>query len=357
MRRFSDPKEEKVLISVRTNASRANYEIKNETTTMLSIKDALELRNIANKIREDSLAFQDTADCLKNKLRAIWNQSIDFIQRIENEYKAKLLESLIQIDASFIKTKDTRNKEFILSIDESKFHELKDIRARNYFLTLRCIYRINYIYENFYEEGSAIPNPFSDTFKEFLFFDDNFKSGKFINLIVQEFFSLSIYAYELGKVCGIRVGAPLSKEVRFYRSEQAWKKQKVLQTIKIVRASKGLNPEAIEALEELEDIFDPYGENVLVERIKKIIPNLSPKSNCKSIKSVINDNIKLFDALLDEYKEGLGSPIEKNGRCLTYMKNLNAQGLADLIKKWNLFAEIKSQIKNPSKTDRLNDAS
>ncbi len=119
----------------------------------------------------------------------------------------------------------------------------------------------------------------------------------------------------------------------------------------------GLTSEAKEAADELEDIFDPYGEEVLIDRIKEIIPKLSPKSNCKSALSIINDNEKLFDDILDEYKEVLGSPIVKNGRRLTYEKNLDKPGLAILINKHKLFSQIKAQIKKSSETDRLNNAS
>jgi len=107
----------------------------------------------------------------------------------------------------------------------------------------------------------------------------------------------------------------------------------------------------------LEDIFDPYGETVLIDRIKDIIPKLSPKSNCKSALSIINDNEKLFKDLLNEYENGLESPIVIHGRRLKYNKNLDKPGLAILIKKHKLLAQIKAQIKKSSETDRLNKAS
>lgn len=356
MRKFSRERNQKALINTKTNASRVDFEIKDEPKTMLTIEDKLELRNIANKIQEESLAFQGTADCLKNKLHAIWKTAIEFIVKIEAEYTHKLLESLIKIDAFYDGEKNPRIREFALSLEESEIKKLNNIRARYYFLTLRDIYRINHIYEAFYEENSGFTSPFNEDFQEYLFIEENFKSGKFINLIVQEFFSLSINAYELSKVCGIRVRGTLSKEVRDYRSDDAWKKQKVLNSLEIIQSSKDFT-KIIETAEELKDIFDPYGEEVLIKRIKEIIPKLNPKSNCKSALSIINDNKKLFDDILNEYKEGLGSPIEKDGRRLTYEKNLDKPGLAILIKKHKLFAQIKAQIKKSSKTDRLNKAS
>lgn len=356
MRKFSRERNQKALINTKTNASRVDFEIKDEPKTMLTIEDKLELRNIANKIQEESLAFQGTADCLKNKLHAIWKTAIEFIVKIEAEYTHKLLESLIQIDAFYAGEKNPRIREFALSLEESEIKKLNDIRARYYFLTLRDIYRISHIYEAFYEENSGFTSPFNEDFQECLFIEENFKSGKFINLIVQEFFSLSINAYELSKVCGIRVRGTLSKEVRDYRSDDAWKKQKVLNSLEIIQSSKDFK-KIIEAAEELKDIFDPYGEEVLIDRIIKIIPKLSPESNCKSALSIINDNKKLFDDILNEYKEGLGSPIVKDGRRLTYEKNLDKPGLAILIKKHKLFAQIKAQIKNSSETDGLNKAS
>lgn len=356
MRKFSRERNQKALINTKTNASRVDFEIKDEPKTMLTIEDKLELRNIANKIQEESLAFQGTADCLKNKLHAIWKTAIEFIVKIEAEYTHKLLESLIKIDAFYAGEKNPRIREFALSLEESEIKKLNDIRARYYFLTLRDIYRISHIYEAFYEENNGFASPFNEDFQEYLFTEENFKSGKFINLIVQEFFSLSINAYELSKVCGIRVRGTLSKEVRDYRSDDAWKKQKVLNSLEIIQSSKDFT-KIIETAEELKDIFDPYGEEVLIKRIKEIIPKLSPKSNCKSALSIINDNKKLFDDILNEYKEGLGSPIVKDGRRLTYEKNLDKPGLAILIKKHKLFAQIKAQIKKSSETDRLNKAS
>lgn len=320
MRKFSHERKQKALINTKTNASRVDFEIIDEPKTMLTIEDKLELRNIANKIQEESLAFQGTADCLKNKLHAIWNTAIGFILKIEAEYTHKLLESLIKIDAFYAGEKNPRIRDFALSLDEPEINKLKGIRARYYFLTLRSFYRISHIYDAFYEGNSGFTCPFNKDFKECFFVDENFKSGKFMNLIVQEFFSLSINAYELSKVCGIRVGGTLSKEVRDYRSDDAWKKQKVLKSLKIIKSSMGLTSEAKEAADELEDIFDPYGEEVLIDRIKEIIPKLSPKSNCKSVLSIINDNKKLFDGILEEYKDGIGSPIVKNGRRLTYEK-------------------------------------
>ncbi|MDH1334555.1 hypothetical protein N5D77_14315 [Comamonas thiooxydans] len=357
MRKFSRERNQKALINTKTNASRVDFEIKDEPKTMLTIEDKLELRNIANKIQEESLAFQGTADCLKNKLHAIWKTAIEFIVKIEREYTHKLLESLIQIDAFYAGEKNPRIREFALSLEESEIKKLNDIRARYYFLTLRDIYRIGHIYDAFYEGNNGFTSPFNEDFKECFFVDENFKSGKFINLMVQEFFSLSINAYELSKVCGIRVGGTLSKDVRDYRSDDASKKQKALKYLEIIKSSNGLTSEAKEAAEELEDIFDPYGEEVLIDRIKEIIPKLSPKSNCKSALSIINDNEKLFDDILDEYKEVLGSPIVKNGRRLTYEKNLDKPGLAILINKHKLFSQIKAQIKKSSETDRLNKAS
>lgn len=356
MRKFSRERNQKALINTKTNASRVDFEIKDEPKTMLTIEDKLELRNIANKIQEESLAFQGTADCLKNKLHAIWKTAIEFIVKIEAEYTHKLLESLIQIDAFYAGEKNPRIREFALSLEESEIKKLNDIRSRYYFLTLRDIYRISHIYEAFYEENSGFTSPFNEDFQEYLFIEENFKSGKFINLIVQEFFSLSINAYELSKVCGIRVGGTLSKEVRDYRSDDAWKKQKVLNSLEIIQSSKDFT-KIIETAEELKDIFDPYGEEVLRDRIIEIIPKLNPKSNCKSALSIINDNKKLFDDILNEYKEGLGSPIVKDGRRLTYEKNLDKPGLAILIKKHKLFAQIKAQIKKSLETDRLNKAS
>ena len=355
MRRLSEPKKEIALVDVDTNASRDDFEIKEELKKTIEFKK--ELRILSDSLKKEKLPFEDTAISLKIKLNSIWDKSIEFIQLLENKYKTNLLESLIQIDISYINAKDPRSKEFSLATGISKIYKLNDIRARHYFLTLKCIYKINHIYENFYEQKGLVSNPFTDEFKERLFKDENFKSGKFINLVVQEFFSLSTNAYELGKVCGIRVGAPLSKELSFYRSENAWKKKIVSKNLKIIRSSQGLNPEAMEALEELENIFDPYGEEVLVDRIRKIIPKLSPKSNCKSVLAVINDNEKLFKNLLDEYIAGIGSPIVKNGRHLTYKPNLDKPGLAILIKKRNLFTEIKAQIKSLSKADRPNKSS
>lgn len=199
-----------------------------------------------------------------------------------------------------------------------------------------------------YKGSLSTSNPFTDEFKKSLFLDENFESGKFINLIVQEFFTLSIHAHELGRVCGLKLGVPLSKEVRDFRSTEAWKSQKALKALTTLRNQKGLNVEVIDAIEDLEDIFNPYGEEILKYRVREIIPKLKPDTNCKSIKSILDDNEKLFLDVLSEYKEGLGSPIEKGGKRLTFERHLDKPGLIYLIKKWNLFREIKAQIKKPA---------
>lgn len=357
MRKFSRERNQKALINTKTNALKVDFPIENQPPDLDSAQGKQELRKLSSKINEESLAFEGTADCFKSKLHAIWDKAIEFILKSEDEYTHKLLESLIEIDGFYINAKTPRISEFALSLDESEIDKIKDIRSRYYFLTLKSICRINYIYNAFYEGNGILLSPFDNTFKECLFDDENFKSGKFINLIAQEFFSLSINAYELGKVCGLKIRVPLSKELRYYRSAEGWKKQMVLKNVNIIRTSQGLNAEAIEALDELEDTFDPYGEEVLVDRIKKIIPKLNPESNCKSVLAVINDNEKLFKNLLDEYIEGIGSPIVKNGRRLTYKPNLDKPGLAILIKKRKLFTDIKAQIKSSSKADRPNKSS
>lgn len=96
MRRLSDQKKEKVELDIYTNASRVDSKIKNDKTTMLTLEDKIFLRNYADKIKkeslafaEESLAFEGTADSLKNKLYAIWNKSIDFICKSETEYNKK----------------------------------------------------------------------------------------------------------------------------------------------------------------------------------------------------------------------------------------------------------------------------
>lgn len=206
-----------------------------------------------------------------------------------------------------------------------------------------------------YKGSTATSNPFTDEFKISLFIDENFGSGKFINLIVQEFITLSIHANELGRVCELKLGVPLSKEVRDIRSTEAWKTQKsekALTALKTIKSQIGLKAEVIDAIEDLEDIFEPYGEEVLKDRVREVISKLNPQTNCKSIKSIVDDNEKLFIDILSEYKEGLGSPIEKDGKRLTFEKHLDKPGLIYLIKKWNLFREIKAQIKKSLNTKK-----
>ena len=343
---YQEPQNVELELDIRTKASTINSKIKKDQKPMHDPEFKIFLRNYADEIHDQNIAFESHAFNLKQKLYAIWKKSIDYISKTEDKYKNTLLRNLTLINNYYLENNDPRNEKLALSTSRSIIDKSKDIATREYMLTLRYIYRIKNIYEINFKQNKSISNPFTDEFKELLFADENFESGKFINLIVQEFFPLSIHANELGKSCGLKLGIPISEEVRNYRSATGSQSSKALKALKTLKALKELDHDASEAISSLEEVFKPYGEEVLKFRIRSIIPKLNKNSKYRSIQSIIDDNEKLFSDVLIDYQQGIGSPAVKGGENITFGENLRISDLVDLIKKWKIFPEIKAHIKN-----------
>ena len=157
-----EPQSVKFDLDIRTQASTVDSKIKNDQKPLYDPEFLISLRNYADELRLENTAFESQEFNLKKKLSAIWIKSIDYISKTEHKYKNTLLRNLTLINNSYLENNDTRNEKLTLSTSRSIIDKSKDIATREYMLTLRCIYRIKYIYETNFNQNKSSLNPFSD---------------------------------------------------------------------------------------------------------------------------------------------------------------------------------------------------
>ncbi|WP_165572412.1 hypothetical protein, partial [Comamonas thiooxydans] len=84
-----------------------------------------------------------------------------------------------------------------------------------------------------------------------------------------------------------------------------------------------------------------YGEEVLINETLKAISNIQINDKYQSIEDFFKEHKKIFDQVLREYQDRLGSPIVKGGPALDFGEALVTDDFPKYLKKWSEDEKIR----------------
>ena len=255
-------------------------------------------------------AMYDSPGSLQGKLQAIWKQSANCIHQIEEKRSTDLQKAYRKIGINPKELKNFKEPFINGQISEEYSKNIKDIVFHTYAGLIITALRIKKNYYNTISPTENYPDPFSEEFCNQLFFKENFSKPKFINQIVPEFFPLQLHSYNLLKILQVKKGVPVSEEVRSKRASNA-------------AASRH------------------YGEEVLINETLKAISNIQINDKYQSIEDFFKEHKKIFDQVLREYQDRLGSPIVKGGPALDFGEALVTDDFPKYLKKWSEDEKIR----------------
>lgn len=268
-------------------------------------------------------AMYDSPGSLLGKLQAIWKQSANCIHQIEEKRSTDLQKAYRKIGINPKELKNFKEPFINGQISEEYSKNIKDIVFYPYAGLIITALRIKKNYYNTISSTENYPDPFSEEFRLQLFLKENFINSNFINQVVPEFFPLQLHSYSLLRILQIKKGVPVSEEVRNRRASTAV-------------ASRH------------------YGEKVLMHDTLKAISNIQINRKHKSIEIFFKEHRKIFDQVLREYQDRLGSPIVKGGFTLEFGEKLVTDDLPKYLKKWCNDKQFRSALNNYLKTEITN---
>lgn len=276
-------------------------------------------------------ALFDNAISLRHKTSVIWETTFSYLSIIEKAHFEKLKKIFFSIDKRYQYIENLRDPIIIREINKERIFLSKDKLTRCY---LGSLFQIEEIRRKFYLTNSfdtIYKNPFSDGFKLHLFHNSNFSNTNFINSIIPEFFPLQLHCYELVKIIDTPKGIPIDEIKRIQRSSIAAHHRHIQE--------------------------QKFGEDILKNMVLQTIKKISKENKYRNVKEIVDKNNSIFQKILNDYQDRLGSPIKKNGPPLEFGEDLIVDDLVDEIKKWrddpefNLILKEYLLLKNKSKAN------
>ncbi|TYK71030.1 hypothetical protein FSY45_24195 [Comamonas sp. Z1] len=275
-------------------------------------------------LRLMAYAMYDSPGSLQVKLQAIWKQSANCIHQIEEKRPTDLQKAYRKIGINPKELKNFKEPFINGQISEEYSKNIKDIVFYPYAGLIITALRIKKNYYNTISSKENYPDPFSEEFRLQLFLKENFINSNFINQVVPEFFPLQLHSYSLLRILQIKKGVPVSEEIRSKRALTAV-------------ASRH------------------YGEEVLMNETLKAISKIQDvNKNNTSIDDFFKKHRKIFDQVLRDYQDILGSPVVKGGPTLEFGEKLVTDDLPKYLKKWCNDKQFRSALNNNLETEITN---